>query len=59
MENRWTLAAEGSGTRVTLTSSVTTKPPVLSRVVLRRLSSVSAGLVADLVAHHRTQELAR
>ncbi|MEO6204793.1 MAG: SRPBCC family protein [Mycobacteriales bacterium] len=59
VENRWTLVPEGTGTRVTLTSSVTTRPPVLSRAVLRRVSGVSAGLVADLAAHYRAQEIAR
>ncbi len=49
--NTWELAAQGSMTRVTLTSEVRTKGgPVLDRIVLRKLGSVGEQLLAGLAA---------
>ena len=50
--NHWLLAAEGQGTRVSLTASVTTKGgPLVQRVVARRLRAANARLLAGLQAH--------
>ena len=49
----WTLASEGQGTRVTVSSDVTTRPPLLAPVVARRLAAVAERLLADLSEHHR------
>lgn len=52
----WTLTAEGTGTRVTISSEVTTRPPLLARLVARRLAAECGRLLADLVEqHHQSQ----
>lgn len=55
--NTWTLADEGVGTRVTLSSAVLVlRPPVVGRLVARRLGSASDGLLAGLTRYHSLQE---
>ena len=55
--NTWTLMAEGSGTRVTLTSEVSVpRPPFVGRLVARRMASASTQLLAGLADHHRRTE---
>ena len=50
--NTWQLAAEGSGTRVTLTATVTTKGgPLLAHVVAGRVGKANKQLVAGLRQH--------
>jgi hypothetical protein len=50
--NMWVLSAEAGGTRVTLTSSVTTKGgPLVSRLVVRRLGKAGKQLVGGLEHH--------
>lgn len=50
--NTWGLAQEGAGTRVTLTSEVTTKGgPLVSRLVARRLGTAGKQLLAGLQRH--------
>jgi hypothetical protein len=50
--NTWTLAAEGDGTRVTLTSEVVTKGgPLLGRLVAGRIGKANKQLLAGLVSH--------
>jgi uncharacterized protein YndB with AHSA1/START domain len=50
--NTWSLAAEGTGTAVTLTSEVRTKGgPVLAHVVIGRLGKAGKQLVDGLAQH--------
>lgn len=47
--NTWTLADDGTGTRVTLTSAVTVpRPPGVGRLVLKRMLKADAGLLSGL-----------
>ncbi len=47
--NTWSLADEGSGTRITLTSAVTVpRPPGVGRLVLKRMLKADDGLLAGL-----------
>jgi len=53
--NRWTLAATGAGTHLTLTTTVDPghKPPgrVVAPLLARRLAKASDGMLAGLAAH--------
>lgn len=52
--NSWTLAAQGTGTRVTLTGEVETKVGgLLDKVVARKIGSANAELLAGLADHVR------
>ena len=47
--NTWSLADEGSGTRITLTSAVTVpRPPGVGRLVLKKMLQADAGLLSGL-----------
>ena len=55
----WTLAAEGGGTRVTLTCQTSARPPLLARAVAHRLARSAECLLDDLSQHCSRQEAAR
>jgi uncharacterized protein YndB with AHSA1/START domain len=58
--NRWSLVADGSGTRATLTTAIETgsKPPqrLLAVLIGRKLVAASEGMLAGLAAHFARQE---
>jgi carbon monoxide dehydrogenase subunit G len=55
----WTLEPDGSGTRITVTNDVSTRPPFLARPVGRRLGRATERLLADLSQSFPAKEAAR
>jgi len=52
----WELTAEGDGTRIRLTSDVTTRPPLAARLVARRVARENQHLADDLSTRAHTAE---
>jgi uncharacterized protein YndB with AHSA1/START domain len=55
----WSLEPDSSGTRITVTNDVSTRPPFLARPVARRLGRATARLLADLCQGIAAKESAR
>lgn len=55
----WVLEQDGSGTRITVTNDVSTRPPFLARPVGRRLGRATQRLLTDLCESVPAKESAR